>query len=258
MTMTRIVSKRGPLETHDFHVLSHLFFKRMKRGRDSESLDMQPEPKNARVDTVIPIDPMTYYLAIDCEFTGSSARLNSIIAVGVYVGRADGKPETGFPRKLFWTLEPMPGEVEEARCMEEFWSQFPNVYAKLTDPQFRRPANVVMAEFKTWCQDLATEIDAKNGEIIIVCDCPDSDLGRLDALGQLKTMTWDTPTRYLGGKTRRSVCDPSERIAMLPDGEDKFKEWLKKKAPLVKHTHFPDDDAEECYWMQLFVDSKKY
>jgi hypothetical protein len=206
--------------------------------------------KRKRMEERAPI--RKWYMAIDIEGRGDSL-FNPITAIGVFFAPADGKDLDFLSVKKRWSLLPLPGQTDEARCVDEFWSKFPQVEKTLAAEV--RPAHQVMAEFRQWCAEVVAMVGGPK-RIVLVTDCPDYDLGRLDQLGHAAG-TWDTPIRHLGVGIRHSCCDPSERLEQLgPAFEEDFKEWLKKAHPMVKHSHYPDDDAEYCYYMQLYCDER--
>ncbi len=64
--------------------------------------------------------------------------------------------------------------------------------------------------------------------------------------------------RYLDVGVRHSQADPSERLEQLGDGAwDACDAWMAKEHPGVKHTHFPDDDAEHSYWQMVYCDEHR-
>ena len=217
-----------------------------KRPRDTDVATLvEPTEKKEKP------PPRRWYLSIDIEGRGDGL-YNPITAIGVFLAPADGRDIDTMAVKHRWALLPLPGQTDEARCVAEFWSKFPDVDEWIKANA--RPAHDVMAEFREWCTDLVEHVAGGPRRIDIVTDCPDYDLGRLDHLGHT-TGTWDTPTRHLGVGVRHNAMDPSERMEQLgPDAEADFKAYLAIAAPHVKHSHYPDDDAEYCYYMQLYCD----
>lgn len=192
--------------------------------------------------------PIKYYLAIDIEGRGGSL-FNPITAIGVYL--APVRPTMAGTRiKRRWALQPLPGDIDEEKCVSEFWARFPEVDAWIKREAL--PAPEVMKAFREWCRDMANIIGP--GKITILTDSPDYDLGRLDYLGH-RTGIWDKPIRFLDVGVRHSQADPSERRAQLSDAAQAgFKTWLAEHAPHAKHSHFPDQDAEYNYWEMVYCD----
>ena len=195
---------------------------------------------------------MKHYLSLDVETRGVLFN-NPVCAIGVYVAPVNPTQEGGARIKKRWALAPLPGQEDEARCVTEFWDKFPEVDDWIK--KNARPAAEVMALFRGFCHVLATILGARN--IIILTDCPDTDLARLDYLGQT-TGTWTLPVRYLDIGVRHSQADPSERLEQLGDGaEDAFDAWMAEHHPGVHHTHFPDEDAEHSYWQMIYCDARR-
>lgn len=194
-----------------------------------------------------------YYLALDIEGRGNSLD-NPICAIGVYLAPKDPRL-IGTPGVLVvkrrWALKALPGQVDEKRCMDEFWSKFPEVDKWIRANE--RPALLVMQEFRDWCKAQAEAVGLKR--ITLLTDCPDYDAGRLDELGH-RTGTWTFPTRFLGTTTRHYMSDPGERMEQI-GAEDAFKAWLADLHPDVQHSHYPDDDAQYNYWQMIYCDAHK-
>jgi GNAT superfamily N-acetyltransferase len=195
--------------------------------------------------------PRKWYLSIDIEGRGSSLS-NPITAIGVFFAPAD---EPGVGEKKRWALQPLPGQVDEERCIREFWARYPLVDAWIRAGA--RPAAEVMAEFQDWCRAAVAKAGGP-GYIVLVSHCPDYDIGRLDHLGHV-TGTWDNTLRYLGVGVRHWMVDPSERFEQLVPGAARhYQRWAFAEGGgtnrLLTATHFPDDDAEQAYYLQRFCD----
>lgn len=187
-----------------------------------------------------------YYLALDIETRGSWYT-NPVVAAGVFLAPKVPRPDGHGVIKKRWALRPLPGQVDEARCNEEFWAKFPVVDQWIRANE--QDARVVMTELRAFCR-----LHATDKQITILTDCPDFDLGRLDHLGYA-TGTWDMPIRYLDVNQRHNQRDPGERVSQAgPTAKAGFDAWLQKHAPHAKHTHFPDDDAEHEYWQMIYCD----
>lgn len=193
-----------------------------------------------------------YYLSLNIESTGDRYH-NTVNAIGIYW--APVIPGTPGPViKKRWCLKPLPGDQDDPTTMREFWDKFPDVFQTIQAEA--RPAAEVMLEFRDFLRTGTQARGVKNTTILT--DCPDFDLGRLDYLGQLRTGAFDRPVRYMDVGVRHGQADPSERLEQLGAGaEAKFEAWLKEKAPGVKHTHLPDDDAEHSYWQQVYCDEQR-
>lgn len=70
--------------------------------------------------TTRPMSETKYYLALDIESRGRSFA-NPVTAIGLYLGPVD--PDTPHARreKKRWALQPLAGQVDEERCITEFW-----------------------------------------------------------------------------------------------------------------------------------------
>jgi hypothetical protein len=190
-----------------------------------------------------------YYLSIDDESTGSSYS-NPIVAIGIFFGPSDGdmdpKRPGAYSWKKRWALQPLANQYDEARCMVEFWAKFPKVMDWIKANAV--PAAAVMIDIMKFCSGVVEIVG--EGNITLISDCPDYDIGRINHLGHI-TGTMQNELRYLGSKTRHSLVDPSERLDQM-GADDACAVWMKKNHPTVKHTHFPDDDAEEAYWQMVY------
>ncbi len=64
------------------------------------------------------------------------------------------------------------------------------------------------------------------------------------------------PVRYLDVNKRHNQRDPGERLSQAGSvAKAGFAAWLQQRAPHAKHTHFPDDDAEQLYWQMVYCDT---
>jgi hypothetical protein len=115
----------------------------------------------------------THLLSIDIESTGDRFN-NSVIAIGLVFGAADGS----WPRerliKFRGNLKPLPGDVDDPLRMSEFWAKFPGVYREIIASA--EDAAVVMRKFLHFCQELVATYEddpVTSGKIKIVTDCPD-------------------------------------------------------------------------------------
>lgn len=225
--------------------------RRKRTADDEDDLSEQDAPPHKRARIAEPAPPRKWYLSIDIEGRGSSLN-NPITAIGVFFAPVD---DASAAVKKRWALQPLPGQVDEPRCVAEFWARHPLVDAWIRANA--RPANEVMAEFQDWCRTAVSKAGGP-GNIILVTDCPDYDIGRLDHLGHA-TGTWNNTMRYLGGTTRHYQVDPSERFEQLVPGAARhYESWLYERGGrtrrLLETTHFPDDDAEQAYHLQVFCD----
>jgi hypothetical protein len=201
----------------------------------------------------------THYLSIDIESVGDRFN-NSVIAIGACFGPVNGDWPRDKLIKFRANLKPLPGDVADSLCMNEFWSKFPEVYREITSTA--EDPYVAMDKFLTFCQQLVAlyEDDPKtNGKIKIVSDCPDFDLGRLHFLGEVATKTWPTPIRNLGKpNARHGQVDPSERLEEVSrwtkcDQWAACEAWIKRNVPGVVHDHRPENDAEHSYYQMVYL-----
>ncbi len=113
-----------------------------------------------------------YLWSLDIESEGDDFS-NPVIAIGSCFGPADGSWSRDKLIKFRGNLAPLPGQVAEVRCYDEFWSKNLDVYREIKQAQ--RPAETVMTELLTHAQQLVAlyEDGGINGKITIVTDCPD-------------------------------------------------------------------------------------
>ncbi len=192
-----------------------------------------------------------HYVSLDIEMRGKDMELHPVTAIGLYVAPIDRATSLQtMELKRRWALLPLPGQVDEEECISNFWAKFPAVddWIKAN----ARDAALVMAEFRDQLGDLVSKLGARN--LVFLTDCPDTDLARLDWLGK-RTNTLKEPVRYIEMGVRHSQADPSERLEQLgPGAEARFDAWMTEQHPGIKHTHFPDEDAEHSYWQMQYCD----
>lgn len=183
-----------------------------------------------------------YLWSIDIESEGDDFN-NPIIAIGTCFGPADGSWPRNELIRFRGNLKPLPGQVPEQKCMDEFWSKNQDVYQEIK--QGERPAEEVMTKLLLHAQQLVAHYEdgtgiqgeeAYLGRIKLVTDCPDFDLGRLHVLGRLQTNTWTGSIRHMGTPKRRGKVDPGERLDER-DLWDQCEEWIKKNHEGVVHDH---------------------
>ncbi len=125
--------------------------------------------KPAAVADATVIDPPpkgagAWYLALDIETRGSWYT-NPVVAIGVFLAPQVPQPGQTMIKKR-WALKALPGQVDETRCMEEFWSQFKEVDQWIRANE--KDARDVMLELRAFCREHATAKD-----IVLLTDCPD-------------------------------------------------------------------------------------
>jgi hypothetical protein len=118
-----------------------------------------------------------------------------------------------------------------------------------------------------------------DGEIEIVTDCADADLGRfndlckeLNAMADREAALEDpegtrmdvedihpapnTNLRMLGTNGRyHGQRDPGERLSAL-GLEDECQKWIQRTHPGVKHTHNPVEDAMHSYCQMIYLNTQ--
>jgi hypothetical protein len=116
--------------------------------------------------------PTPYLLSIDIESVGDRFN-NSVIAIGACFGPADGSWPRARLIKFRGNLKPLPGDVADPACMEEFWSKNQDVYKEIQAGA--EDAAVVMDKFLLFCQQLVASYEdgPENGKIKTVSDCPE-------------------------------------------------------------------------------------
>jgi hypothetical protein len=198
-----------------------------------------------------------YYMSLDIESEGDGYD-NPVIAIGAVFGPADGSWPRAELKRFRGNLEPLPGQRPDPACMTEFWAKFSDVRAEIRAGA--QPAGLVLSAFQQWMQQLLAAYEdsaaAAPGRIKIVSDCPDFDLGRLDALAMLQTQTWERGVRYLGGVTRHGQVDPGERLAAL-GARAQCDAWIAAAYPGVVHDHRPDNDAEHAYYQMVYLHTQQ-
>jgi hypothetical protein len=177
-------------------------------------------------------------------------------------------------------MHPMPGHVEDDDTMNNFWSKFPKVLAKIR-ADARDPAQVIREFFASLKAIVAAFEDNPdiNGDIEIVSDCADCDLGmfnyllkELNDIADRDVVSGDpegtrmdlesvppvsnTNLRMLGTAGRyHRARDPGERLDAL-GLEEECEKWIKATYPGVEHTHDPLMDAEHSYYQMVYLNTQ--
>jgi hypothetical protein len=199
-----------------------------------------------------------YYMSIDIEATGDSY-FSTINSLGAAFGPASGTQ----PKNLFRfraDMKPLPGAIDEEDCIENFWklkayAVWLEIQANAIDPK------EAMRRFLSFCQQMVAFFEdnpdpAECGEIVILSDCPDFDVGRLQYHAEVATATWTVPIRSLGkAGTRHNLLNPKAWIK-TPEEKQEWEDWRKRNVPDVVHDHRPDNDATYTYYQMIFVDLK--
>lgn len=204
------------------------------------------------------IDWDTHYFSLDLESNGPGLD-HPITAIGFYLGPQNPNSDKAkLIKKGRLCLKRLPGQVDYPETMEGFWANYPDILAQI-EKEAQDPFKV-MADFKqiliSWVETIGL------GKFILVADCPDFDIGRLQYLGHM-TRTIPFGIRFmghdqLGQMARHSSEDPSERVTQIGDkAYGDFLTWLHQNHPEVKHTHLPDDDAEQVYWEHIWCDQQR-
>jgi hypothetical protein len=171
------------------------------------------------------------------------------------LARAEGKNGLGqivAIQKMRRAMRPLRGQVSDAKCMKEFWAKNQPVQAWIEATA--EPPRAVMAEFRDWCSGLVERHGATPETLTILSDAPHYDLGRLSHLGYV-TQSWRLPVEYLGTLQRFYAADPSGRRQEHGASTSDYERWLQARGLRnVRHSHFPDDDAEYNAYEWLFCE----
>ena len=190
-------------------------------------------------------------VCFDIEARGKSASRHGILAVGLVHRNAKGEEVL---RKV-WNVAPLPGQQYEDRCLEDFWSKFPDTQRKLEqnpmDPQqFAR-------EFRT----LLNTFDESN--VFLLCDNPSFDAAfinyYLDYFG-LDSVSHDSAGRYA-----RVVHDADSYTRGFLRSAPGTNGWVSNTQVakelgfeiLPSVHHMPDEDAAAILDFHLKLQSKK-
>lgn len=109
-------------------------------------------------------------LALDIECDGEDTINNRILSIGFCLGIATSHEIIECGRV---SMQPLPGQVVEERCMTEFWSKFPHVRAQLDKEAV--PAGTAIARFN----EMLASWDEQY-QVYIAADNPAFDLGRIN------------------------------------------------------------------------------
>jgi len=182
------------------------------------------------------------FISIDIEADGPAPTTNSCLELGFVVGLYHAKPIRGDRSWILetrdWCLHPQPGRVEDARCMNEFWSKNQDVLKRIRENAV--DASVAMREFSEWYKEL--------------CD-------RYNVIGWVARpasydMMWITCLFNEFGPADRGTIPFS--IRCLSTAMWVADKWMKIKIdydqlrdPDLPHTHNACDDAMEQGYMFL-------
>jgi hypothetical protein len=190
-------------------------------------------------------------VCFDIEARGKSASRHGILAVGLVHRNAKGEEVL---RKV-WNVAPLPGQRYEDRCLEDFWSKFPDTQRKLE--QNPMDPHQFAEEFRT----LLNTFDESN--VFLLCDNPSFDAAfinyYLDYFG-LDSMSHDSAGRYA-----RVVHDADSYTRGFLRSAPGTNNWV-SNAQVAKELgfeilpsvhHMPDEDAAAILDFHLKLQSKK-
>jgi len=201
------------------------------------------------------------YVALDVEATGPIPTLHDIVAVGWCIGDDRGNiSERGLlVQDLVWPQEgePLPPNWE-ARCWDQFWSRQVPAVLQL----YQRGDRVPRSEFPRVIDAFLARLDATEpeGGTVLLSDCPDFDIGLLDAL--LGTALHAYGPRYARGDStkRRDVSDPGEINAGIRESfadataEEEMNDQQRAPEDTVHNTMY---DAEFVYRYMINVNKAR-
>lgn len=203
----------------------------------------------------------TYYLSVDIETMGPRYS-DTVNAIGMAFGPADGSWRK--LRTLRYSVKAEPMETTDQQTFQNFWIHHPELLREITDTAVSAPYALVrimsfvqqlVASYEDGSGSGSDGEDKEQATIVLVTDCPDFDLGRLDFLLK-KHKICDRPLRWLGSPRRHAVMDPRERLEALgPSCVKACATWIKKTRPGVVHDHRPEHDAEYTYWQAVWLNS---
>jgi len=178
-----------------------------------------------------------YVLAIDVEATGQGLRTNFMTAIGAaLVQCGSGEKVAGFQSYL---AQPEATDWEQ-RCVDEFWSKFPDVWEE-TKKKVAAASHpdVVMDRFRKWVLEVT-----KDKKVKIVFDTSGFDQAWVDYyLGNISCLYllgyYDQPmdiSSYMRGVGKGGFGDSGKKSFTKATGIE-FPEWEEK------HDHNPENDA---------------
>jgi hypothetical protein len=179
------------------------------------------------------------YVAFDIESAGSDLD-RPVLAVGVCHGT--NLIDYG---KRRWCIEFQRAQIEK-RCMDEFWSKHEDILQTI-EKEARNPY-IVWKQIARFIDDLETLYPRETHDIIFVSDNPAFDIALIDR--NLKSMVDRLPLRYTKDGMYRTISDPSEQRRWFPKRKE-LDEFVKENSI---HDHLPDNDAEQIYLMQVFME----
>jgi hypothetical protein len=177
-------------------------------------------------------------IAIDIEKAGKGFE-HSLLAIGICLGDDKGN----VIEKKTWCFK---GDCFELRCFNEFWSK----YKDLLNTIMTKAIDIKegLFDFMLYMESLESRYSNK---LLILSDNPNFDIGQIDYY-IYKHLDRHQPLRYTKSGGYRSISDPSEMMNNRSFSEDLYKEL----DLLVKHDHWPENDAEYIY--QNYILYKKY
>lgn len=189
-------------------------------------------------------------VSIDIETRGKLPK-NGILSVGIVVGSAD--PEN--PEVYIKTRVAVPkysGQYYEPRCEREFWSQYPELRAKLD-----KESEQASPDTPSILRNLFDEIYDTYEVCAIISDFPSFDVGMSNALlaqHHFAPINYSLDENGEHNVFHPVICTDSYGRGLARMGNECM--WTSDKdvraavgaeAPAIEATHLPDDDAEYIY-----------
>jgi hypothetical protein len=179
-----------------------------------------------------------YVLALDVEASGQGIRTNFMTAIGAAL--VNGKTLEKVAGFQSYLAQPE-DTCWEQRCVDEFWSKFPDVWeeTKKRVASAEQP-EVVMDRFRHWVLEVT-----KGKKVKIVFDTSGFDQAWIDYyLGNISCLYlmgyYDQPmdiSSYMRGVGKAGFDISGKKSFVKAMQLDKFPEWEEK------HDHNPENDA---------------
>ncbi len=184
------------------------------------------------------VDPDEYILAIDVETTGQGLKTNFMTCIGAALIKCGSCTVVDTFESY---LKQPDGTCWEQRCVDEFWSKFPDLFEKTKiEISNALPADIVMKKFLDWVLKVT-----KDRKCVIVFDTAGFDQSWVDYnIGHTSCsyiMGYYKPTRdissYMLGLAKLGVHGYGAKASVVKIAKEDFPVWN------VNHDHNPSNDA---------------
>jgi hypothetical protein len=190
------------------------------------------------------VEPPTY-IAVDTEGLGDNMFKYPTVAIAFMAMNADGDVLHSWQIYMPYDVSE---EIIEPRCWKEFWNNpkkcKPEIYTDLQKKCRNSPHSSVCAAWKAVSEEI-DKIYTKFPNVIWVSDCPDYDIGRIEA-GLSYFAERENSMRYDQTGRRHKVKDSASGLEFMkqlfPSQYKAFKATIEKSGQ--KTTHDCLDDAK--------------